>query len=324
MIEYSILIFIISLLAILATGPFLVDSLVKIARFLRLKEFVVAFFLVAIAGSLPNFFLGISSALYGIPELSLGDVIGGNLVDLTIAAGLAAIFARSLPVRERVLQITTLFTIIVAFLPLVLLTDNVLSRVDGLILVATFFIYIAWFFAKKERYTTKFYHHINNDQQISPQKNFLIFLRNLGTFLLALAILLLGTAGVTRSSSDLALGIGIPIYLVGILIVALGNALPETYFVITTARKGKKSMALGDLMGAIIVPSTLILGIVALIRPIFITDISPFAIARLFLVFSALLFLFFARTNRKLTWKEGIFLVFLYSLFVIVEIYRLL
>jgi Ca2+/Na+ antiporter len=81
-------------------------------------------------------------------------------------------------------------------------------------------------------------------------------------------------------------------------------------------------MILGDLMGSVIVPATLVIGIVALICPIKINNFSPFVIARFFLVVSALFFFFFVRTDRKITKKEAVFLLSLYFAFVIIEIIR--
>ena len=79
-------------------------------------------------------------------------------------------------------------------------------------------------------------------------------------------------------------------------------------------------MILGNLMGAVIVPATLVLGIVALIHPIVITDFSAFAIARFFLIIAALFFLLFIRTGQKITKKEALFLLGIYLTFVLVEI----
>jgi Ca2+/Na+ antiporter len=107
---------------------------------------------------------------------------------------------------------------------------------------------------------------------------------------------------------------------VGILVVGLGNAIPETYFAIIAARKARNWMILGDLMGSVIVATTLVLGIVALIHPIEIVNFSPFAIARFFLIISAMFFLFFVRTERKITTKEALCLLGLYITFVLVEI----
>ncbi len=102
--------------------------------------------------------------------------------------------------------------------------------------------------------------------------------------------------------------------------MGLGNALPETYFAVISAKKGQTWMILGNLMGSVIVPATLVLGIVALICPIEIIDFSPFAIARFFLIISALFFLFFVRTGRKITRKEALFLLLIYIVFVATEI----
>ena len=74
-------------------------------------------------------------------------------------------------------------------------------------------------------------------------------------------------------------------------------------------------------MGSIIVCSTLILGIVALISPIEISDFSPFAIGRIFLIISALFFFVAVKTDRKITKKEGLFLLVIYLLFVLTELY---
>jgi len=123
-----------------------------------------------------------------------------------------------------------------------------------------------------------------------------------------------------RSTSFLTESLNLSVPLIGILIVGLGNALPEGYFAIVSARSGRTWMILGNLMGAIVVPATLVLGIVALICPIKISDCLPFAIGRFFLIFSAIFFLFFVRTDRKITRKEAIFLLSIYIIFIIVEL----
>ncbi|MCX6761049.1 MAG: hypothetical protein NTZ84_03045 [Candidatus Nealsonbacteria bacterium] len=74
-------------------GELVVSSLMRISIFLGWREFVVAFIVVAFASSLPNLFVGISSALQGIPQLSFGDVAGNNLVALTLGVALATFFS---------------------------------------------------------------------------------------------------------------------------------------------------------------------------------------------------------------------------------------
>lgn len=316
MIPLYIAIFIISCFTLFWAGRALVNSLANIARFLGWREFVVAFFVMAFAASLPNLFVGINSALRKIPQLSFGDVVGGNVIDLTLAIAIATLFAKGGIITEsRTVQRTSIFTIIAAILPLFLILDGSLSRIDGILLILVFIFYAAWLFSKKERFTK-----IYDTHKIPIVKEFKVFLRDLGRVILGIILLLAAAEGIVRSAQFFALSFNLPIALIGILIVGAGNAIPETYFAIASARKGETWMILGNLMGAVIIPSTLVLGIVALICPIEILNFSPFAIARLFLIISAIFFCLFIRTGRQITRKEAILLLTIYIIFVLSEI----
>jgi cation:H+ antiporter len=309
-----IIIFLVSCLLLAFSSKWLVDILLRIALFLKLKEFVVGFFLMAFAVSLPNFFVGIIAALNKIPELSFGDVIGGNIVDLSLVIGLAALLSKGgLSAQSRTVQGSSIFTIFIGILPLFLISDHYLSRYDGILLILSFIFYLSWLFSKKERFT-KVYDH-------APKSiNFKNFIRDLLFLILAIVLLLVGAKGVVNSASVFSTALNLPLGLIGLFIVGLGNALPETFFSIQAARKGQDWMILGDLMGGVVMTATLVLGIVALICPIKIVDFSSFAIARFFLIISALFFFFFVRSGQKITRKEALFLLGIYILFVLVEI----
>ena len=311
-----IVIFLICCALLYFSGNWVVGGLMRMARFLGWKEFVVAFFVMALAASLPNLFLGITSALRGVPELSFGDVAGNNLVALTLAIALAVLIGRKeLPAESRTVQTTSIFTIIAAILPLILILDGNLSRIDGMLLIALFGSYIAWLFSKKERFTK-----IYDTHKIPILKESKVFLADLGRVILGIILLLVAAQGIVASAQFFAIGFNLSLILIGVLITGLGNALPEVYFGIISARKGETWMILGNLMGAVIVPATLVLGIVALIHPISGVDFSPFAIARIFLIISAIFFFFFVRTDRVITKKEAFFLLGIYIAFVLVEI----
>jgi len=312
-----ILIFVTSALLLFWASTFLIDALVRIARFLGWREFVVAFFIMGIAGTIPNLSIGITSAIHKIPQLSFGDVVGGNVVDLTITVALAALIAKGLPAGGKLIQSSSLFTIAIAILPILLIHDKVLGRGDGIILIGTFFLYIFWVFSKKERFSKSY-----NGKKIVPFKGIRSSFKDIGKILLGLSILLLGAEGIVRSANFFAGSFDLSLPVIGILIIGLVNCFPEIYFTVISARKGQTFMILGDLMGAVIAPATLVLGIVALICPIEITDFSPFTIARFFLIISALFFFFFVKTDRKITRKEAIFLLFIYVAFVAAEIIR--
>ena len=291
-------------------------GLTRIARFLGWREFVVAFFVMAFAASLPNLFIGITSAFKGIPQLFFGDVAGNNLVAMTLAVALAVLFAKGgISAESRTIQTTSIFTIAAAILPLVLILDGNLSRIDGILLIVFFLFYCSWLFSKKERFTK-----IYNEHKIQIVKEFKVFIKDLGKIILGIILLIVSAQGIVASSQFFAQNFAIPIILIGVLITGLGSALPEIYFAIASARKGETWMILGDLMGAVIIPATLVLGIVALICPIEISDFSPFAIARFFLIIAAVFFLFFVQTGHKITRKEALFLLGIYITFVLVEI----
>ncbi len=145
-----IVIFIVSFLLIFWSGSFLLASLKRISRFLKWREFVVAFFIMAVASSLPNLFVGITSALSNIPELSFGDVVGGNVVDLTLVIALAALVNKGLPANSRMIQASSVFTLITAIFPLLLVSDGRLSRADGILLILAFVLYTWWLFRNKK------------------------------------------------------------------------------------------------------------------------------------------------------------------------------
>jgi len=316
MIVLYVIIFIVSCILLFLSSKLVIKSLLRIARFLGWKEFVVAFLVMSFAASLPNLFVGIFSALHKIPQLSFGDIVGGNVVDLTLAIALAVLFTRGGIVAEsRTVQKTSIFTLIAAILPLILILDGNFSRIDGILSIAFFFFYLFWLFSKKERFVD-----IYNSYKIPILKGLKIFLRDLGGLMLGIILLLVAAEEIVRSAQFFAGKFNLPVSLIGILVIGLGNALPETYLAISAAKRGEGWMILGDLMGSVIVPATLVIGIVALICPIKIIDFSPFAIARIFLVISALFFFFFVRTGRKITKKEAWFLLSIYILFVLAEI----
>ncbi len=328
-------IFIISCFVLFWSGSKLIKGLIRMARYLALREFVLAFFVMAFAGTLPNLFVGINSALHAIPQLSFGEIVGGNVIDLTLAVGLAILIGNTaIPVRSKMVQTSTIFTAVIAILPLVLILDGSLGRADGLILLLAFVLYIFWLFSKEERFR-KVYKGNKNEhrnglgfidflrkrKQPKSIKHFRVFLKDLGNIIICLALLSAASWGVVQSAQVFSDALSISLPIVGILIVGLGNALPETYFAIVSARKRQTWLILGNLMGSVIVSATLVLGIVVLISPIRNIDFSPFAIARIFLIISAVFFLIVVRTDKKITKKEAILLIGIYILFLLAEIF---
>lgn len=306
-----VLIFIGAALLLARSGAWVVQILSRIARFLKWSEFMVAFILMAFISSFPEMFVGISSVIHGIPEVSFGNIIGANVINLTLAVGLAVIFLGGLNVGRKVVKSDSIFMVFSALLPLILILDKTLSRVDGVILLLSFVIYISWLFSKKERF-----HKIYNDANWGLGQ----FLKDIVIFLGSVGLLFASAELIIWSARAFAAAMGISTVVVGVLLISSGTALPETYFVVKAAMRGKKEMILGNLMGCVVITSLLVLGIVALLSPIKIADFSPYFAARAFLLVSAIFFLLAVRTGEKITKKEALLLILVYLAFVVAEI----
>jgi cation:H+ antiporter len=285
----------------------------RISKFLGWREFIVAFFAVAFGASLPDLLVGITAALNGIPELSFGDVISGNVIDLTLAIALTVLISgSSIEAESKLVQKSALFTAVIAILPLFLVLDGTLSRGDGAVLILAFIFYTVWVFSRSERF-----HKVYDGMRNLTLKD---FFSDLGIIAASLALIILASYGIVKTAVFLGSSLNMPLILIGILIVALGNALPETYFAIVSARRAQNWMVLGDLMGSIISCATVVLGTVALIHPIKVANLPSVAIARLFLIIAAGFFLLFTLSGKRITKREAVFLFAVYLIFIAIEV----
>lgn len=319
MILFYVFVFIGSILILYWSGSRLIRSLVVICQTLGWREFVVAFFVMSIATSIPNLFIDINATLQKIPQLAFGDIVGGNIVDLSLVIGLAVILSNiSLPAESKMVQTSAVFTMIISLLPLLLILDGKIDRIDGIILITAFVFYTAWLFGNEKRFSKTY--TIPKKQKI-PGPRLIKIVYGISTTVFFTGLLLLASEGIILSARYFSYYMGLSLSLVGILIVGFGNCAPETYFTAISARREQNWMILGNLMGSVIICATLVLGIVALICPFEISDFSPFLIARIFTIISAILFFVVLRTGHKITKKEGILLILIYFAFFVTEIY---
>jgi len=314
-----ITVFIVSCIVIYFAGEWVVDGVMSVAKYLGWKEFVLSFLVMAFFGSLPNLFVGITSALQGIPELSLGDVISGNIIDLTLVLALPILLTgRAILTESRTINMTLFFTLGAIVLPLMLSLDGLLSRVDGILLIFFYFTYIFWLFAKKERFMKVYDDECSSKQDLG--KAFLSFIQNIFKTLGGIILIIIAAQGIVWAAEGVAVGLSMPVILVGIFIVSFGNSIPELYFTLKCSQKENCYMLLGNIMGCVIVPATLILGIVSLISPIVITDLDNLAVARAFLLIACVFFFIFGLTGKKISVKEAWILVFVYIAFLVTEV----
>ena len=102
-------------------------------------------------------------------------------------------------------------------------------------------------------------------------------------------MLLISAEGVVWSATHLAEIFGLPLMIIGAIVVALGTNLPEITFGIRAITLGHKEMVLGNLLGAVVSNSTLVLGMTVLIHPLEVPDLTPYATGIIFII-AALIF----------------------------------
>lgn len=313
---FVVIIFIASCFVLSWLSSRVVKDLVLVAKYLNWREFIIAFFVMSIATSLPNLFTDFNAALQGKPELAFGDIIGGNLVDLTFVLAIAAFFSKKgLSAESGMVQKSAIFTTLIAVLPLLLIFDGNVNRADGLILIGAFVIYSWWIFSERDHFKKRY------SSKKTAVAGFWGFLKSLLKILVLLALLVAASFAGVGSAQFFADKLGISLALVGVLILGLGNSFPETYFAVVSARKNENWLVLGDMMGSVIVCTTLVLGLIGLILPFEIHDFSPFITARIFLIIAAIFSLILIRSGRRITKKEGLFLLFLYISFLMFEVF---
>lgn len=306
--------------ALIKAIDILVVNLKSFSQVTGLGQFAVTTFLLALATSLPELFVGITSALEGSPSLALGNIIGSNIADLSLVIGGAALIGGTVGVHGIFLRRDVFYAFLAGAAPMVLLFDRNLSRVDGLILLALYGFYNFWVFTEHYRELIA-----TRGEQEGFIRRLIRRVNHRGTktelawLFLGIALLLFSADMLVRIASRMAISLNVPLLLIGLFLVAVGTSLPELAFELKAVREKQSEMVFGDLLGSIVANGTLIIGITSLISPIRIRAFDEYLLATMAFVVMFALFYLFIRTKRKLERWEGAVLLGVYLLFVLLE-----
>jgi len=308
----NLLWFVIACIVLFTSSYWLLRSIRIIAQFLRISEFVAGFVILAIGTSIPELIVGINAALGGSPEISLGNIIGANILDLTLVIGIPVLLARGIKIESKTIHRDALYMFFIVALPIVLMIlGNTLSRFDGVILILTFILYMRRIMKQK----SEFHKAFHEEERIKRYKIALSFLM----LFISLFILYLSSQYVIQFAELIAIDFMLPQLFIGIFVLSIGTTLPELVTSTRAAMMGEKGIAIGNIVGTVVANSALILGIVALINPIQ-ANFLIFITSSFFMIVMAFLFLVFIDSNDEITWKEGMALIMFYVLFLIIEL----
>lgn len=307
---------IIGLVLILGGANYLTDGAAAIARKFGLSDLIVGLTIVAFGTSAPELTISIMSAIDGNTGMAIGNVVGSNIFNTLLIIGAVAL-ARPIHVGK---------TIMTNEIPLVILASVVLlamgcspwldgtpaeiSRVNGILLLLFFVIFMRYVFAQAEE--TK-HEQSGKPADSKPQpKMWLSAIMVLG----GLAALIYGGDLFVDKASAIAKSWGVSDAIIGLTIVAAGTSLPELATSLVAAVKGNSGIAVGNVIGSNIFNIFLVLGCAAAVRPLPFGGISMLDLG--VLTGSALLFWFFGWffKTRTITRIEGAIMALCYILYI--------
>lgn len=293
----------------------------RVSKLLKLESFSIAAIILALGTSFPELFIGITSALEDSQNLSLGLVLGSNIANLALVAGGAALIHGRIRVRGEYFRHDVWISLVAGILPIFLIIDKSLSRVDGLILITMYLAYASGFFRRRyiqigeeQAEESFFYSFIRRVNHIKTKES-----REFGRLFIGLALLLFSADMIVRFSTILAEAAGIPLLIIGLVVLALGSSLPELAFAFKSLEEHEPQMFFGNLLGSIIANSTLVIGVAALISPITVVAFNEYVTAVVAFILTFLLFWYFIRTKHRLDRWEALMLIIIYLTFVVVE-----
>jgi cation:H+ antiporter len=309
-------------LLLIKSADIVIISLRKISRRTRTGIFALSALLLALGTSLPELFVGITSAFEGVSNLTLGVVIGSNIANTTLVVGFAGLISGRVHVSDNFLKRDVAIALIAGVAPVLLILDKNLSQVDGLVLLAIYAIYASSLFrnrfqevARGEVVKSDFFHRfIRRITHVDGKQS-----RDYARLFLGIALMLFSADMIVRISKALSLNLNIPVFVVGLLILAVGTSLPELAFSFRTLKEHEPSMFFGNILGSIIINSTLIIGLVSFIKPIKVVAVREYVIATVAFVIIFLTFWQFIKSKHRLDRWEAALLVLLYVIFVIIE-----
>ncbi len=265
----NIVILVLGFALLIKGADIFVDGAVEVSRRLKIPPVVVGLTVVSFGTSAPELAVSVAAAVSGNNGIAAGNVVGSNIFNLMVVAGLSAVFTK-LPVSESIVKKDYPFMIAVSLAALCLFFDgdgSRISRGDGLILLLFFAIFIV--------YTVQgaLSSHRSSEAEGQPESS----MSGLKCALfIVLGIIAIASGGQfsVKAASYIASAFGMSDTLIGLTIVALGTSLPELVTSVVAARKGENDISIGNVIGSNIFNICFVLGLSTAISPISVsTDI---------------------------------------------------
>ena len=303
------ILFVVGIVLLIKGADLLVDGSSSIAKKRNISDLVIGLTIVAFGTSAPELFVNISASIDGNADIAIGNILGSNIANIFLILGISAL-VRKLTVQSstiwKEIPFSLLAVVVVGFMANDVLIDgqanSFLSRIDGLILICFFIIFMYYIVEISKKSNTQ------NDESIKTMST----LKSTIYIVLGLVGLVIGGQWIVDGATEIATGLGVSQSLIGLTVVAIGTSLPEMATSVVAAYKGKSDIAIGNVVGSNIFNIFWILGLSAFIKPLPFklssnVDILMATLASLFLF----LFLFIGEKHKLQKW-QGVMFILIY------------
>ncbi len=301
----SFVIFVIAMGVLIWGADLIINQSERIALKFNIPEFIIGATRIALGTSLPEMAASIAASLDGKPEIAIANVIGSNVLNITLVLATVFLIATKInPSRDFFAKDST-WALVPVLVFILMILDGVISRFDASLLMLLMGAYLVF---------------LLQDAKNIPEED--IEDLDIGTFswgktipilLGGFVLVVIGANFTVESASDIAKSFGISEWVIGIIMISLGTSLPELVVSVSAAVKGKVDMAIGNIIGSNMANTTVVLGAAAFVNPMsinasaYIFDIATMIVATLLLVFIT--------ANKLYNKSAGISLIIILGLF---------
>lgn len=277
-----------------------VEGAAGIAAKFGIPQLVVGLTIVAMGTSAPEAAVSITAALKGSADITIGNVVGSNIMNILVILGLTAVIIVT-PVAKSTVKIEIPYMIAITFLLLALgMSGNQIIFWEGVILWAAFLVYLGYLFWMATK----------NKEEEEEEKEKPVW-KLLVLTLVGLVLVVWGSDVTVDAASAIASAFGMSERLIGLTIVAFGTSLPELCTSVSAAMKGKSDIAIGNIVGSNIFNILFVVGTTALITPV--TFQANFVIDTLIAAAAAILLWLCVFRKQRLNRTGGIIMLISYA-----------
>ena len=243
-----------------------VDGAAGIATKFGIPQLIIGLTIVAMGTSAPEAAVSITAAANGSADITIGNIVGSNILNVLIILGLSAVVF-PLTVAKSTILIDIPVTIGVTVLLFVLGLDGNITRIDGIIMLVIFVSYLGFLIWSAKREKSLGQDLDSSSEEKSEEKPLSIWKAILLT-IVGLALVILGSRFVVDSASFIARRFGLSERFIGLTIVALGTSLPELFTSVVAASKKNCDIAIGNIIGSNLFNILFVVGLSSLIIPV--------------------------------------------------------